>query len=183
MTRILAHLLLLAGMVALQGCGGGHPPGDATAAEAQPAPAEPVEGLPPEPPVQPPTQVPVKNPSHIGFFVAYQGITEPPFAPNGSELRVGATEFPFIGAKDIAKVEFLLFGHDTQVLTQANLPTRFPPQVDYLFKLPESFSAASYACTGEHLSEVRVTDVEGNTVSATFELCVGKELNLSASNH
>lgn len=86
-----------------------------------------------------------------------------------------------IGSQPVAKVELLLFGYDKQELTAPNFQPKVPPQLRYVFRLPETFVSGSYPCgTGAYLSEVRVTDVTGEISSKTFELCPGTPFETNA---
>ena len=87
-----------------------------------------------------------------------------------------------IGVNEIAKVEFLLFGSDKQELNRPNSQPKDNPQERYAFNVPPNFISGIYVCgQGTHLSEVRITDVTGSTLSKTFELCPGIPFETQAS--
>ena len=103
-------------------------------------------------------------------------------SPNSCILVSPITGQLKIGTKEIAKVELLLFGSDRQELTRTNSEPKAPVQQRYFFKAPENFVPGLYPCgTGRYLSEVRVTDVTGFTLSKKFELCPGVAFETSAS--
>ena len=87
-----------------------------------------------------------------------------------------------IGNKPLATVELFLFGNAKQELSRPNFQPKDNPQLRYVFKLPDTFTEGAYPCgTGAYVSEVRVTDVTGFTLSKTFELCPGKPFQTSAA--
>ena len=87
----------------------------------------------------------------------------------------------FLGTADIAKVEFLLFGYERQTLTAPNKELKHDARRMYTFVVPDSFlTKPQYACDKTHLSEVRITDVNGLVLSKTFELCPPLALEITA---
>jgi hypothetical protein len=117
----------------------------------------------------------------LHFVVDYELSHSPMFPAGTVQVSPRAGEMA-IGKKPIAKVELLLFGHDKQELAAANFQPKGNPQLRYVFRLPDSFAPGIYRCgSGAHVSEVRVTDADGVTVSELFELCPGTPFQTSAS--
>ena len=120
--------------------------------------------------------------SQLRFVINYVITPSSPVSPNGGILVSPITGQLKIGTKEIARVELLLFGSYRQELTRTNSEPKAPAQQRYFFKAPETFVPGVYPCgTGRYLSEVRVTDVTGFTLSKTFELCPGVAFETSAS--
>ena len=117
----------------------------------------------------------------LSMVIDYSPTVSPLFPGGTIEVSPAADQMT-IGVKPIAKVELLLFGYDAQVLTAPNHQPKDNPQLRYVFTLPATFTSGSYACgTGAYISEVRVTDAAGLTLSKTFELCPGTPLTTAAS--
>ena len=120
--------------------------------------------------------------SQLRFVINYLLTPGSPVSPNGGVLVSPIPGDLKIGTKELAKVELFLFGSDRQELTRTNSEPKAPAQQRYFFKLPETFVAGVYPCgTSQYISQVRVTDVTGFTLSKTFELCPGVAFEISAS--
>lgn len=82
----------------------------------------------------------------------------------------------------VDKVELRLFGYEPQVMTEANIAPKAGLMVlKYRFAMPATFRERGYPCdTGQHESEVRVTNGLGAVTTIRFELCPGVDFEKQA---
>jgi hypothetical protein len=84
----------------------------------------------------------------------------------------------FVGSAPDATVELRLPYEPPQVLSRMNFGPKAPADHRYVFQVPATFASGRFSCgAGQPLTEVKVTDVGGATLSRTVALCPGVALN------